>query len=99
MAKAEKLGGFGARICEALGLLPLEFAELIGAKRYSEVLAWLALPLPRLNDPDLDENFIALSDVVDRKIGLLMGLRADMQKHLDKARKERAVRRLRVERR
>lgn len=78
------------RICKALGEEPEELARRLGVP-FAEVKPLLD-PLHRLAELDRDEVWWKLFEYVDKRLGLILAVRTELNKALQKDRTKRAVR-------
>lgn len=80
------------RVCEGLGLTPKGLARKLKVP-YREVEDMLGLRPGDVSDIDRDEVWAGLSLLIDKRLGLLMAARADIQAKLQRDRKRRLARR------
>ncbi len=81
------------RACYALGKEPRPLAHLLGVSYKQELEPLIRVPDRELSDLDMDEVFVKLEEHVNRKLGLLLAVRADMQRIMQAQRTKRAARR------
>lgn len=88
------MDGFLNRICVALDMRPKDLAKRIGVK-FSDIELLLGYERSDLVEMDRDETWFLIQDYVNKKLGSLMAIRAEMEAALQK---DKVARVLRVER-
>jgi hypothetical protein len=79
------------RVCIALDFTPKQLARNAGVP-FKELKPLLNLPANTMPDPQYDEVWWAVSEYVAKHIGLLMAVRAEMNKLMQKSRAKKIAR-------
>lgn len=95
--KPDATDGFMGRICVALDKTPREVAKAIGVS-YSEVKPFIRLHAHEVGDLDRDEVWWKISAYVSLHTGMLLAVKQELNKGLQKQRVQRVKRMARFQR-
>lgn len=81
---------FLKRICSAMDIKPVELAEMLGVP-YADVYKMLG-PRARIVEIDMDETWLDIVDYVNTQLGLLLAVKDELNRALQKDKTQRAMR-------